>query len=144
MTGGRVVILGEVGKNFGAGMSGGIAYVLADNKDQFNDLCNKEMIELENVSDEHEVSELEDMIQQHFNYTGSKKAEFVLDNWNEVLPKFVKVIPKDYKRMMEKINEQMEAGLTNEEAVMSAFEANAKSEKKGTSLKTERSEVVVQ
>jgi glutamate synthase (NADPH/NADH) large chain len=84
------------------------------------------------------------MIQQHFNYTGSKKAEFILDNWDDVLPKFVKVIPKDYKRMMEKINEQMQAGLTNEEAVMSAFEANAKSDKKTSSVKTERSKVVVQ
>lgn len=144
MTGGRVVILGDVGKNFGAGMSGGIAYVLADNKEQFNDLCNKEMIELEDLTDELELSELEDMIQQHFNYTGSKKAEFILDNWDDVLPKFVKVIPKDYKRMMEKINEQMQAGLTNEEAVMSAFEANAKSDKKTSSVKIERSKVVVQ
>jgi glutamate synthase (NADPH/NADH) large chain len=144
MTGGRVVILGEVGKNFGAGMSGGIAYVLADNKDQFKHLCNVEMIEFESLEDEKEIRSLEDMIQNHFNYTGSKKAEYILENWNEELPKFVKVIPKDYKRMMDRIAEQMDAGLTNEEAVMSAFEANAKSEKKGSVLKEARSKAVVQ
>ncbi|MGM7724635.1 glutamate synthase large subunit [Metabacillus sp. Hm71] len=143
MTGGRVVILGEVGKNFGAGMSGGIAYVLADNKEEFKNLCNTEMIEFERLTDDKEIRDLEDMIQAHFRYTNSSKAEFVLEHWNEVLPKFVKVIPKDYKRMMEKIAEQMQAGLTNEEAIMSAFEANAKSEKKGTAISS-RSKAVVQ
>jgi glutamate synthase (NADPH/NADH) large chain len=144
MTGGRVVILGEVGKNFGAGMSGGIAYVLADNKEEFKALCNSEMIEFENLVDDEEIRLVEDMIQAHFRYTNSAKAEFVLEQWNEALPKFVKVIPKDYKRMMEKIAEQMQAGLSNEEAVMSAFEANAKSEKKGSSSKSARSKAVVQ
>ncbi|KKI90216.1 glutamate synthase [Bacillus sp. SA1-12] len=143
MTGGRVVILGEVGKNFGAGMSGGIAYVLADNNEEFKALCNTEMIEFESLKDNKEIRDLEDMIQSHFRYTNSPKAEYVLEHWNEVLPKFVKVIPKDYKRMMEKIAEQMQAGLTNEEAIMSAFEANAKSEKKGTPTAS-RSKAVVQ
>ncbi|OAS88595.1 glutamate synthase large subunit [Metabacillus litoralis] len=144
MTGGRVVILGEVGKNFGAGMSGGIAYVLADNKEEFKALCNSEMIEFESLVDDEEIRLVEDMIQAHFRYTNSAKAEFVLEQWNETLPKFVKVIPKDYKRMMEKIAEQMQAGLTNDEAIMSAFEANAKSEKKGPASKTARSKAVVQ
>ncbi|PAD66788.1 glutamate synthase large subunit [Bacillus sp. 7586-K] len=144
MTGGRVVILGDVGKNFGAGMSGGIAYVLADNSDEFKKLCNLEMIELESIVEEKEIQSLEDMIQNHFDYTGSKKAEYILDNWNEVLPKFVKVIPKDYKRMMERIEEQLQAGLSDEDAIMSAFEENAKSEKKGTSSNNVRSKAVVQ
>jgi glutamate synthase (NADPH/NADH) large chain len=144
MTGGRVVILGEVGKNFGAGMSGGIAYVLADNKEEFKALCNSEMIEFESLVDDEEIRLVEDMIQAHFRYTNSAKAEYVLEQWNETLPKFVKVIPKDYKRMMEKIAEQMQAGLSNEEAVMSAFEANAKSEKKEPVTKTARSKAVVQ
>jgi glutamate synthase (NADPH/NADH) large chain len=144
MTGGRVAILGEVGKNFGAGMSGGIAYVLADNKDEFKNLCNVEMIEFESLVDDQEISFLKDLVQNHFHYTNSAKAGFVLENWNDILPKFVKVIPKDYKRMMERIDEQMQAGLTSEEAVMSAFEANAKNEKKGSSSKSARSKVVVQ
>ena len=144
MTGGRVVILGEVGKNFGAGMSGGIAYVLADNKEEFKAISNGEMIEFESLVDEKEIEFLNEMVQNHFHYTNSPKARFVLDNWNEILPKFVKVIPKDYKRMMNRIAEQMEAGLTNEEAIMSAFEANAKSEKKGSVTKPSRSKAVVQ
>jgi glutamate synthase (NADPH/NADH) large chain len=144
MTGGQVVILGEVGKNFGAGMSGGIAYVLVDNKDQFIAQCNREMIEFESLVDEKEIRSLEDMIQKHFDYTGSKKAERILDNWEEVISKFVKVIPKDYKRMMERIEEQMQAGLTAEDAVMSAFEANAITEKKGSVASIDRSEAIVQ
>ncbi|MCM3651934.1 glutamate synthase large subunit [Metabacillus litoralis] len=144
MTGGQVVILGEVGKNFGAGMSGGIAYVLVDNKDQFIAQCNREMIEFESLVDEKEIRSLEDMIQKHFDYTNSKKAEIILDNWEEVISKFVKVIPKDYKRMMERIEEQMQAGLTAEDAVMSAFEANAITEKKGSVASIDRSEAIVQ
>lgn len=144
MTGGRVVILGEVGKNFGAGMSGGIAYVLADDKEEFKAICNDEMIEFESLVDAEEIDFLKELVQNHLHYTNSPKARFVLDNWNETLPKFVKVIPKDYKRMMNRIAEQMEAGLSNEEAIMSAFEANAKSEKKGSVTKPSRSKAVVQ
>lgn len=144
MTGGRVVILGEVGKNFAAGMSGGIAYVLPDNKEHFEKLCNKEMIGFERLVDELEIRSLEDMIQDHFDYTGSKKAEYILDNWDEFLTKFVKVIPKDYKRMMDSIAEQVQAGLSNEEAIMSAFETNANSEKKKSLTDIERARVAVQ
>ena len=84
------------------------------------------------------------MIQKHFDYTSSKKAELILDNWEEVISKFVKVIPKDYKRMMERIEEQMQAGLTDEDAAMSAFEANAITDKKGSVASTNRSEAIVQ
>ncbi|TXC93107.1 glutamate synthase large subunit [Metabacillus litoralis] len=144
MTGGRVVILGEVGKNFGAGMSGGIAYILADNKEEFKALCNDEMIEFESLVDDQEINFLQGMIQNHLAYTDSTKASSILANWEESITRFVKVIPKDYKRMMNRIAEQMEAGLTNDEAIMSAFEANAKSEKKEPAAKSARSKAVVQ
>jgi glutamate synthase (NADPH) large chain len=129
MTGGRVVILGDVGKNFAAGMSGGIAYVFAENPNEFKRLCNPEMIEFETVEQPRDLIELEDMIQAHFNYTESAKAEFILENWNEMIKHFVKVIPKDYKRMIKSIEEQKKMGLTDEQAVMSAFQANATQEK---------------
>ena len=130
MTGGRVVILGDVGKNFAAGMSGGIAYVLADDADEFKALCNTEMIEFESLDDIEDMNEVSKMILNHFDYTESSKADYVLDNWDEFVKKFVKVIPKDYKRMMESIQEQKVAGLTDEEAVMSAFQANVVQDKK--------------
>ncbi|MEH7415098.1 glutamate synthase large subunit [Neobacillus drentensis] len=125
MTGGRVVILGDVGKNFGAGMSGGIAYVLADDQDAFKHLCNQELIEFESVSTTADQDELKQLIQNHFAFTESVKASCVLENWEECVRKFVKVIPKDYKRMIHLIEEQKLAGLSEEEAVMSAFLANS-------------------
>jgi glutamate synthase (NADPH/NADH) large chain len=142
MTGGRVVILGEVGKNFGAGMSGGIAYVLTDNQDEFKSLCNKEMILFESLDSSNEENEVKELIKKHFEYTESAKAAFILENWEKFVSKFVKVIPKDFKRMMERIQEQRDAGLSEEEAVMSAFEANAKQEKKTSP--TTKQQVVVQ
>ncbi|NRD79990.1 glutamate synthase large subunit [Bacillus sp. BRMEA1] len=125
MTGGRVVILGDVGKNFAAGMSGGIAYVLADNQDEFKQLCNQELIEFESVSSRDDLAELKELIENHFNYTGSVKAKMILDNWEVYAGVFVKVIPRDFKQMIELIQEQKNAGLTEEEAVMSAFLANS-------------------
>ncbi|MCP8969219.1 glutamate synthase large subunit [Ectobacillus ponti] len=128
MTGGRVVILGSVGKNFAAGMSGGTAYVLADDKEAFEALCNTEMVELEELA-ASDLAELQALLQNHLQYTGSVKAAHVLEHWNEAAAKFVKVISKDYKRMMNRIQEQKDAGLTEAEAVMSAFYANAKQDK---------------
>ncbi|MGE7879313.1 glutamate synthase large subunit [Peribacillus muralis] len=130
MTGGRVVILGNVGKNFAAGMSGGIAYVLADDAEEFKALCNPEMIEFETLDED--ASEVKEMIHSHLHYTKSAKASYVLENWVDFSKKFVKVIPKDYKRMMRSIEEQKQAGLTDEEAAMSAFQANAVQDKKTT------------
>jgi glutamate synthase (NADPH/NADH) large chain len=141
MTGGRVVILGNVGKNFGAGMSGGIAYVLADDVDQFKALCNTEMIEFEALENQHDVGEVWEMILNHFIYTGSAKAGYVIENWEEIAEKFVKVIPKDYKRMMEKIHEQKQAGFTDEQAIMSAFQTNSAQEKE---LSVKKLEAVMQ
>ncbi|MBM7583987.1 glutamate synthase (NADPH/NADH) large chain [Bacillus pakistanensis] len=132
MTGGRVVILGQVGKNFAAGMSGGIAYVLAESSTEFKAFCNQEMIDIEPLVDKDDVKELKQMILNHFYYTDSVKAARVLENWDTMLAKFVKIIPKDYKRMMESIQQQKEAGLTDKQAVMNAFQINAKNEKRLT------------
>ena len=102
MTGGRVVILGDVGKNFAAGMSGGIAYVLADDAEEFKALCNGEMIEFETLDDMEDANKVKEMLYSHLHYTESAKASYVLENWEDFAKKFVKVIPKDYKRMIEK------------------------------------------
>ncbi|MCQ6278628.1 glutamate synthase large subunit [Bacillus sp. EB600] len=125
MTGGRVVVLGDVGKNFAAGMSGGIAYVLTDEPYEFRQLCNQALIDFESVSDPADQAELKQLIENHFRYTQSIKANSILESWEEAVKYFVKVIPKDYKRMMNLIEAQKETGLTEEEAVMSAFLANS-------------------
>lgn len=125
MTGGRVVILGDVGKNFGAGMSGGIAYVYTEDKNAFKNLTNQELIEFEEVSSPAEQEELKTLIQNHYRYTESVKASCILEDWAKCVRKFVKVIPKDYKRMITLIEEQKVQGLSEEEAVMSAFLANS-------------------
>lgn len=100
MTGGRVVVLGKTGRNFAAGMSGGIAYVL-DTENGLEKLCNKDMVELETLTpeDKHEVKS---MIEKHFKYTGSDPAEWILENWEIASGLFVKVMPKDYKAVLEK------------------------------------------
>jgi glutamate synthase (ferredoxin) len=123
MTGGRVVVLGQTGRNFAAGMSGGIAYVL-DWDDDFTIRCNQEMVLLERVTDGQEAAELRALIERHAEYTQSALGYRVLLRWEELLPKFVKVYPKDYKRMMEALAEVNAQGLSGEEAVMAAFEIN--------------------
>jgi glutamate synthase domain-containing protein 3 len=107
MTGGRVVILGNTGRNFGAGMSGGIAYVL-DEKATFGKMCNLESIELEKVEAIADIDELRLLIQNHANYTGSRAATRILENWESTLPKFVKVMPTDYKRVLLEMEEPVE------------------------------------
>ncbi|MEX1198015.1 MAG: glutamate synthase large subunit [Pseudohongiellaceae bacterium] len=102
MTGGRVAILGKTGRNFGAGMSGGIAYVL-DRDGDFERQCNAETFELEPVNDDADIAELSTMIRKHLEYTGSPVARQILDNWEETLPQFVKVMPSDYKRVMQEM-----------------------------------------
>jgi len=123
MTGGRVVVLGTTGRNFAAGMSGGIAYVL-DLTGEFPGRCNKEMVGLETLTDPEEKAEVYRMIKRHFDHTGSHRAESILELWEGIVGKFVKVIPKDYQRMLECLNRAREAGLTGDEAVMRAFEEN--------------------
>ena len=122
MTGGRVVILGDTGKNFAAGMSGGIAYVLDMNSDLYMKL-NKEMVSIEQVSDKYDVLELKTMIKDHVAYTNSEKGKEILDNFGEYLPKFKKIIPHDYKKMMNMIVQMEEKGLSSEQAQIEAFYA---------------------
>ncbi|MBN1187576.1 MAG: glutamate synthase large subunit [Bacteroidales bacterium] len=100
MTGGRAVVLGTTGRNFAAGMSGGIAYVLDENKN-FDYFCNKGMVDLDKVEDLEDIHELQTIISKHLQYTGSEIAEKILVNWEEYLPKFVKVIPMEYKKILQ-------------------------------------------
>ncbi|CUX20648.1 glutamate synthase large subunit [Clostridium sp. C105KSO13] len=120
MTGGRVAILGRTGKNFAAGMSGGIAYVL----DMENDLyrkVNKEMVSIKRVTDKYDVQELKNMIKEHVAYTNSEIGKKILNNFKEYLPKFKKIIPGDYERMMAAILQMEEKGLSSEQAKIEAF-----------------------
>jgi len=125
MTGGRVVVLGPAGRNFAAGMSGGIAYVL-DEQGDFARNVNLQMVGLEKIEDPAEATEVRAMVEKHFTYTKSTRARQVLDTWERMLPFFVKVMPKDYKRVLECIKRVHEQGLTGEEAIMVAFEENAR------------------
>lgn len=119
MTGGRVLILGEVGKNFGAGMSGGIAFVY-DEKENFKSKCNMELILLEELT-QNDKEEVKNMMQKHYEYTESEKAKKLLDNLETEIHKFVKVIPKDYKIAIEQIEIAIKDGLSEDEAMMKAF-----------------------
>jgi glutamate synthase (ferredoxin) len=125
MTGGRVVVLGTTGRNFAAGMSGGIAYVL-DVAGDFPRHCNKQMVELERLEQSEEIKEVRQMIERHVQYTGSQRAKQILTLWDEMVSKFVKVIPKDYKRVLLALEQVKKTGLSGEEAIMAAFEANAR------------------
>ncbi|MFC0559958.1 glutamate synthase large subunit [Halalkalibacter alkalisediminis] len=123
MTGGVVVNLGTVGKNFAAGMSGGVAFVL-DEDGTFDKKCNKEMVHLEPVIETKDIDQLRTLLENHSSYTKSTRAADILTNWNDYLTKFVKVIPKDYKRMLEAIDRVKQEGLTDVDAVMVAFDEN--------------------
>lgn len=101
MTGGRVVILGSVGNNFAAGMTGGVAYVYADSLDEFQQQCNQELVVLEALEEEQDRNEVFKLVQNHYNHTGSLKAYDILKHWNQTLSKWVKVIPKEYKGMVQ-------------------------------------------
>lgn len=109
MTGGRVVILGSTGRNFAAGMSGGIAYIW-DPKSQFNINCNPEMVDLDPMIEVGDIAELQDLIQMHADLTGSTVAQNILANWENSLGQFVKVMPKDFKRVLEQRKQQVSAG----------------------------------
>jgi len=125
MTGGRVVVLGPTGRNFAAGMSGGIAYVL-DEAGTFPAQANLSMVGLEKVESAAELAELRAMIAKHADYTQSPRAKEVLADFAALAPKFVKVLPKDYKRMLACIDRAQAQGLTGDEAIMAAFEENAR------------------
>ena len=125
MTGGKVVILGETGRNFAAGMSGGVAYIL-DEQGDFATHCNAQMVGLEALEDAEEIADLRQLIQQHVDYTHSQKGERVLAQWDTMLPKFIKVMPKDYKRVLQAIESAIAAGLSGDDALTAAFEENAR------------------
>ena len=125
MTGGRVVVLGATGRNFAAGMSGGVAYVMDENG-TFSRRCNQQMIGLEKLMDATEIDQVRQMIERHVKYTRSQRGQAILNDWDAFVPKFVKVMPKDYKRMLQAIKAVTDQGLSGEDAVMAAFEANAK------------------
>ena len=120
MTGGRAVVLGPTGRNFAAGMSGGIAYIL-DEAGNFDTLCNQGMVELEpidaNEADDgtadvasdpmrYDARRLKGLIENHLRYTGSSRAKHILDNWDSYLPKFIKITPVDYRRALREMQER--------------------------------------
>jgi len=117
MTGGRVVILGKTGRNFAAGMSGGVAYVW-DEEGDFERRCNAEMVDIEPLRAPDDVEEVKGLIRRHLEYTGSVRARAVLDAWEEHQPRFAKVMPRDYRRALAAIEEAKERGVPWEEAVM--------------------------
>jgi glutamate synthase (ferredoxin) len=125
MTGGRVVVLGRTGRNFAAGMSGGIAYVL-DERGDLAGHVNTQMVSLERLTDEAEITGVRRLVERHLEHTSSNRARQVIDAWDDMVPKFVKVIPRDYQRMLGAIARAEEQGLVGDEAIMVAFEENAR------------------
>jgi glutamate synthase (ferredoxin) len=128
MTGGKVVVLGSCGKNFAAGMSGGIAYVL-DMENNLYRRLNKEMIEIEAITDKYEIGELKQLIVEHVNYTNSEIGKKILEKFDSYLPKFKKIIPRDYEKMMNTIVALEEKGLSRDKAAIEAFYKVKKSNK---------------
>ena len=120
MTGGCVVVIGKVGKNFAAGMSGGVAYVLDSNNDLYKK-TNKSLVLTEELSNKYDVLQLKGMIEEHVKYTNSVKGKEILDNFETYLPQFKKIIPYDYKKMLETIAQMEEKGLNPEQAQIEAF-----------------------
>ena len=123
MTGGTVIILGKTGRNFAAGMSGGMAYVY-DVDGTFADNCNREMVDLSPIEDLMEFAGLQSMIERHVSYTGSDLGQSILDGWDLFRQRFVKVMPRDYRRALDAMKEVEAAGLSGDEAVMAAFHKN--------------------
>ena len=122
MTGGKVAVIGKVGKNFAAGMSGGVAYVLDENNDLYRKV-NKSLVSTEELSNKYDVLELKAMIEDHVKYTNSIRGKEILNDFEEYLPKFKKIIPYDYKKMLNAIAKMEEKGLNPEQAQIEAFYA---------------------
>ncbi len=125
MTGGRVVVLGTTGRNFAAGMSGGIAYVL-DEKGDFPSRCNLQMVQLEKLVKDDEIEDVRRLVRRHGELTRSQRAFKVLALWDQLVLRFVKVMPKDYKRVLESLERLKETGKSGDEAILAAFEENAR------------------
>ena len=119
MTAGRVIVIGSTGRNFGAGMSGGIAYVLADKKD-FKILCNQGMVDLDALEEEEDLKIVKTLLTKHIDYTQSTVARNILDHWSKYQSKFIKVMPKDYKRVLAAIKKARAEGTSEDDAVMEA------------------------
>ena len=130
MTGGRVVVIGKTGRNFAAGMSGGVAYVLDESGEGgaagggFERVCNKEMVELFPLSDPAEVAMVRQMLERHFEYTASTRAKALLDDWQTTVSRFIRIVPNDYRRVIEAQARMRERGLSEDEAEMAAFDEN--------------------
>jgi len=122
MTGGCAVVLGKTGKNFAAGMSGGVAYVLDLNSDLYKNI-NKQMVNIERVTSKFEINELKEMIEEHVAYTNSESGKEILDHFTDYLPKFKKIIPIDYEKMLSTIVQMEEQGMSSEQARIEAFYA---------------------
>lgn len=135
MTGGKIVVLGDVGQNFGAGMSGGIGYILPTDEAQFKAQCNMEMIEFEKLTEDHEIESVRQLIIKHLEETDSSYALDILAKWEQFVPKFIKVVPTDYKAIVEKIAQHKLNGLTDDNAAMQAFVEATESQKKLVSSK---------
>jgi len=125
MTGGRVVVLGKTGRNFAAGMSGGVAYVL-DEAGDFPTRCNQALVGLEKLEDTDEIEAIWKLIQRHQTYTNSERTAKVLADWKNLVSKFVKVMPKDYKRVLQSLQKVKVQGLSGDQAIMAAFEENVR------------------
>ena len=120
MTNGTVVVLGRTGRNFAAGMSGGIAYVL-DERQLFDTLCNLDMVDLESIWQQEDERTLHDLIARHHRWTGSLQARRILDNWQEMAGKFVKVMPIDYRKSLERLREREHAATEQTPATEEVF-----------------------
>ncbi|MEZ5487306.1 MAG: glutamate synthase large subunit [Steroidobacteraceae bacterium] len=125
MTGGRVVVLGPTGRNFGAGMSGGVAYLFDETGDQLPRI-NPQMVEIERLEDADEAAELKRLIEKHAAATGSSNAGRILAAWDTASARFIKVIPKDYKRVLACLKRAHDQGLSGDEAIMAAFDENSR------------------
>ena len=125
MTGGRVVVLGRTGKNFAAGMSGGVAYVLDEHRDLYMRL-NKSLVSMDPVTEKHDIAELRSLIQEHVALTGSKRGMEILTQFDHYLPRFKKILPLDYDRMLRTIAQLEEKGMDREQAEVEAFYLNTR------------------
>jgi len=119
MTGGRVLVVGPTGRNFAAGMSGGVAYVF-DAAGDFKRCCNLAMVDIDSLASAEDVDLVKDLLKRHVHYTGSTVAEKILSNWKSMQAKFVKVTPKDYKRVLAAISKARQTGIPEDKAVMEA------------------------
>ena len=125
MTGGRVVVLGPTGKNFAAGMSGGVAYVLDEGRDLYMRL-NKELVSMDPVTEAGDIAALRSLLEAHAAATGSVRAKEILDRFADYLPSFKRILPRDYDRMLRTIAQLEEKGMNREQAQVEAFYLNTR------------------